>query len=361
MDNSKPDYLTLPPVTGQKKSIRWAKITTWEYLPWWLANVPVYLFWLWFAVRARHLFFFSNVNPAIPLGGAVGESKHQILSLLPPQMVPRTVLVEAGTAKEKLRETLHAAGISFPAIAKPDVGERGFLVKKVEDLDALFDHLLRYPVPFLVQEWLTSPMEASVLFHRFPKEAGGGFGITSVCVKVFLTVRGDGVSDVRTLMTRDVRSALQLARFERDFPETLAQVPAVGESLLLEPIGNHSRGTQFLNGNHLIGPALVAAFEPLCRSIEGVQYGRFDLKCASEEALLRGECQVMEMNGVLGEPAHVYDPAFGMWRAYRDLFRHWRLLYRLHRAQRQAGIQPTSYGEAWRIVRGYFAYKKRLE
>ena len=125
-------------------------------------------------------------------------------------------------------------------------------------------------------------------------------------------------------------------------------MPALGESLLLEPIGNHARGTKFLNGNHLIGPELLAAFEPLCRSIEGVHYGRFDLKCASAEALLRGECQVMELNGVLGEPA------------YADLYRHWRLLYRLHRAQRRAGVRPTSYREAWRIARAYFQYKNRL-
>jgi hypothetical protein len=359
LNDSQPTGPTLLPAAGQLKSPRWAKFTTWEYLPWWLANVPVYGFWLWFALRARHLFFFSNVNPAIPLGGAVGESKRQIMNLLPPKVLPRTVLVEAGFSKEKLRDALREAGIGFPAIAKPDVGERGFLVKKTDDLGALHQHLERYPVPFIVQEWLTLPMEASVLFHRFPEGAGGGFGITSVCVKAFLTVRGDGASDVRTLMAQDVRSALQLERFERECPEVLAKVPAADESLLLEPIGNHSRGTKFLNGNHLIGPALLAAFEPLCRSVEGVCYGRFDLKCASEDALLRGDVQVMEMNGVLGEPAHVYDPAFGMWRAYRDLYRHWRLLYRLHRAQLRAGVRPDSYGEAWRIARGYFLYKKR--
>lgn len=355
---------TYPPSTlsvpQSAKSTTWARLTTWEYLPWWLANVPVYLFWLWFALRARHLFFFSNVNPNIPLGGAVGESKHRILQLLPPQIVPRTLLVAAGEPKQNLQQALDTAGITWPVIAKPDVGERGFLVKKVDDLDALHQHLTRYPVPFIVQEFLTLPMEASVLFHRFPGQHGA-FGITSVCIKAFLTVHGDGHSDVRTLMAQEVRAALQLERFEQEFPEILAKVPAAGETLLLEPIGNHSRGTKFLNGNHLIGPALVAAFEPICRNIEGVYYGRFDLKCASEEALLRGECQVMEMNGVLGEPAHVYDPAFGMWRAYADLYRHWRLLYRLHRAQRRAGTRPTSYREAWHIAQEYFAYKNRME
>ena len=140
----------------------------------------------------------------------------------------------------------------------------------------------------------------------------------------------------------------------------LATIPASGELKLLEPIGNHVRGTKFLNGNQFIDNQLIAAFEPVCRRIEGVLYGRFDLKCASLEALRRGEFKVMEMNGVLGEPAHVYDPAFGIWRAYRDLYRHWRILYLLHRAQARKGIRPTPYWEAWALALKYFRYKKQL-
>lgn len=335
------------------------RVSTWEYWPWWLANVPVYAFWLWFALRARHLFFFSNVNPAIPLGGAVGESKHDILRRLPAQYVPRTCLVEPGRSVEELADCVAAAGLAFPLMAKPDVGERGFLVKKVESVQSLHEHLSRYPVRFLLQAFLTLPVELSVLFHRFPGEEGA-FGITSVCVKSFLQVVGDGHTEVRMLMRRSERAAFQAERFERDFADLMAQVPAAGQVLLLEPVGNHARGTKFLNGNALISAALLAAFEPLCRRLEGVCYGRFDLKCASEEALLRGEYQIMELNGVLGEPAHIYDPDYGMWRAYCDLYRHWRLLYRLHRAQRAAGVEPASVGEARRIIGEYFRYKKRL-
>jgi hypothetical protein len=69
----------------------------------------------------------------------------------------------------------------------------------------------------------------------------------------------------------------------------------------------------------------------------------------------------MELNGVFGEPAHVYDPSFGMWRAYRDFYRHWRILFELSRAQVRLGVQPTPHGEALRIIRSYFRYKKELE
>lgn len=335
------------------------KWTVWEFFPWWLANVPIYGFWLWFAARARHLVFFSNVNPDIPLGGAMGESKHDILQLLPPGIVPKTVLVEGGESFENVALALQKAGIQYPLIAKPDVGERGFLVKKMAAPAELQQHLERYPVKFILQEFLTFPVEMTVLFHRFPEN--GRFGITSVCVKEFLSVRGDGVSNVRQLMQQSARAVFQLERFEQEFPKVLAKIPVEGETLLLEPIGNHCRGTKFLNGNHLIDQALLEAFEPVCQRLPGVLYGRFDLKCESEQALRRGEFKVMELNGVFGEPAHVYDPSFGMWRAYRDFYRHWRLLFELHGAQRRRGIRPTPHAEAWRFIRGYFRYMKKLE
>jgi hypothetical protein len=198
----------------------------------------------------------------------------------------------------------------------------------------------------------------SVLFHRFPNS--GAFGITSVCIKEFLSVTGDGISSIRALMAQSPRASFQLDRFEREFPQVLNRTPAKGEQILLEPIGNHSRGTKFLNGNHLIDAELEAAFRPVCEALDGILYGRFDLKCASVEALRRGEFKAMELNGVLGEPAHIYDPAFGMWKAYRDLYRHWRLLYRLHRAQKALGVYPTPHGEAFGMIREYFKYKRTL-
>lgn len=335
------------------------KWTVWEFFPWWLANVPVYGFWLWFAARSRHLVFFSNVNPSIPLGGAMGESKHDILKLISREILPKTVFVPGKEPIEKVLSAVQNAGIGYPLIAKPDVGERGFLVKKIASPGELAEHLGRYPVDFIIQEFLTLPIEMTVLYHRFPD--GRRFGITSVCVKEFLSVTGDGHSSVRSLMQQQLRASLQLQRFERESPELLAQIPAPGEVRLLEPIGNHCRGTKFLNGNHLIDQVLLDAFEPVCVQLPGVLYGRFDLKCENVDALRRGEFKVMELNGVFGEPAHVYDPAFGMWRAYRDFYRHWKILFDLSRAQLRRGVPPTRHAEAWQFIRRYFQYKKQLE
>ena len=334
------------------------KWTTWEYLPASIANLPIYGFYTWFALRARHFAFFSNVNPAIPLGGAAGESKWDILQLLPPSILPKAVFVPAGTPPEHAEALREAAGLPFPLIAKPDKGERGFLVQKIADAEALRHHLTRYPVDFILQEFLSLPLELSVMYHVHPET--GHFDLHSVCIKEFLNVTGDGVSTVRQLMAAQTRAAFQLARFEQEKAELMDTVPPKGQALLLEPIGNHARGTKFINGNHLIDERLKRAFERICRDIPGVHFGRFDLKCASIEALHRGEFKAMELNGVFSDPAHVFDPAYGALRAYRDYYRQWRLLYELSRAQRRKGIPPTAFGETVRIVRGHLRYKREV-
>lgn len=336
----------------------WSRWTNWEYLPSWAANIPVYGIYAWFALRARHPLFFSNVNPAIPLGGAVGESKSDILKLIPAQYLPRWVLLEPGQTRDTILQSLEAAGLHFPFIAKPDVGERGFLIRKVHDEQALFEHLEAHPVPFIIQEFITLPMEASVLFHGHPD--GPEFDISSLCLKDFLSVTGDGKSTVRELMIRDVRAQFQIERFEKEQPLVLQSVPAEGEALILEPIGNHARGTKFLNGNHLIDQVLRDVFRPVWESMEGIFFGRFDLKAASLEALKRGEFMVLEMNGVFSEPAHVYDPANRISAIYRDYYCHWRSMYQIFKSQKNRGVKPSTIQEGIVVFKQYFSYKKQF-
>ena len=122
-----------------------SKWTAWEYLPWSVATIPIVGFWLWFALRARSLFFFSNINPAIPLGGAIGESKSDILKLLPPEISSKWVLVKPDESFDQVKEAMKLAGLEFPIIAKPDIGERGFLVKKADDEATLKAYLAKWP------------------------------------------------------------------------------------------------------------------------------------------------------------------------------------------------------------------------
>lgn len=325
----------------------------------WLSNLPIAGFYLWFAVKARHLLFFTAANPAIPLGGAMGESKYNILKRIPASILPKMVLATAGMTFSEVLAALKSSDISFPVIAKPDVGERGFLVKKIGDADELREHLHRYPVDFILQEFISMPLEASVLFILFPG-AKSRFEITSVCIKEFLQITGDGKSSMRQLVLDNERAAFQLERLELEYGNKMEAVLPAGQVRSLGLIGNHCLGTKFINGNYLIDKQLVDAFEKICRQISGIHYGRFDLKCADSEALKNGRVQVMELNGVLGEPAHVYDPAVGAWRAYRDFWRHWRLIFEVSEANRKLGVSVATLREGRAQMQQYFAYKKQF-
>ena len=142
-------------------------------------------------------------------------------------------------------------------------------------------------------------------------------------------------------------------------PELMGYIPQHGEILLLEPIGNHSRGTMFLNGNEHISEALCHHFDEIARNFTGIYYGRFDLKCHSISELEKGErYKVLEFNGVASEPAHIYDPSYPTWKAYRDIFRHWKIIYQISRVQLTKGVKPMTIREAARSLREYIRYMK---
>ena len=322
-----------------------------------IANIPTVFFWLYFGIRSRSLFFFSVVNPVIETGGVLGESKINILNRIPKEAIPTTIFFEHQTPLSSILDAIHQNNISFPLIAKPNVGERGFLVEKIYDEKQLALYLKKITVDFIIQDFISYPLEVSVLYHRMPSDKEGK--ITSICVKKTLEVIGDGNSTIGSLMENYPRARFQLERFKKDFPELILQVPAKGEKIELEPIGNHSRGTTFLNGNIHINKKMEKVFDNLALKMEGIYYGRFDMKCESVELLQEGKAfKILEFNGIASEPAHIYDPSYSVLQAYKDIFSHWKIIYKISKAQRQKGVKPMTIKEAYQSVKTYFQYMK---
>jgi hypothetical protein len=329
----------------------------WEYWPMYISNIPVLFFWLIHAVRARDLFFFTAINPVIPTGGFFGEQKHQIYALIPPKYLPKTMYFrQDAIADGSIIHAIVEAGISYPLICKPDIGERGLHVKVIQNASELIAHAQRIPGGVIIQEYISYPLELSIMLHRFPKSGRGG--VTSICRKVFLSVTGDGSSTLEELIDRKPRAILQKDKLARRFD--LTRIPDYGEDIVLEGIGNHCLGTQFLNANAWITPELEKAMLGILSQIPDVFYGRFDLRTSSIEMLTQGkEFLIMELNGASSEPAHIYDPEYGPRRAYRDLWDHWKLMYAIYREQKQAGVGTMHWREGFRSLRNYFTYKKK--
>ena len=334
------------------------KLLNWEYWPTYIVHAPTMFMWLWFAIRARALFFFTRANPVIETGGVLGESKINILNRIPDAFLPKTIFVEQGkVSKTEILQMLQEQDISYPIIAKPDIGERGFLVEKLSSEEDLSVYLKQISVNFLIQEFIAYPIELSILYYRLPS-ATTGF-ITSFCIKETLKITGDGHSTIEALMENYPRAVLQLARFRQKHPSLLANIPNKGEIIELEPIGNHSRGTTFLNGNHHIDKQLVAVFDTIGFQMENIYYGRFDLKCASIENLKKGkDIKILEFNGIGSEPAHIYHPGYSLIKAYKELWEHWKIIYQISEIQKKKGISSMGLKE-WIIHhKQYLEYMK---
>lgn len=329
------------------------KFTRYEYWPWWLFYLPMLPYYLYQALRTGSLTYPTSVNPAIYGGGFYGEKKTDILQHLSSEYLATTVFVEKGSTFPQILDLISANGLSFPIIAKPNVGERGTNVEKVESATQLEAYILHVKEDFLIQEFVNYPIELAVLYSRLPSKSTGE--VSSITAKEFLSVIGDGSSTIEELVLQNPRAVFQLDVLRKRMGDKLQTVLSANEILLLEPIGNHCRGTKFLNGNHLITTELNAVFDKISAPYQNFFYGRYDIKVASLVDFQLGKTiKIMELNGISADPGHVYDPDYKLLNAYRDLSWHWKRLADIHLENKQSGHLPMSNQEVWKIIKSTF-------
>lgn len=322
------------------------RLTAWEYWPFGIVQFPLFIYWLWLSLRARSLLFFSACNPTIVLGGMFGESKHDVLRLIPDQYKPRTILVNPHKTKGEVLSLMRDHHLSYPVIFKPDHGERGFMVKKITSEQEVELYLNSFNKDFIIQEFLDLPLEFGIFYARMPDEPKGY--VTSVVIKDMLTVTGDGSSTLQELILNKPRAKLQWPKLKQAHAGQLHHIIPAGENYVVNAIGNHSLGTTFINGEHLINRQLSKTFDTLSKQIDGFYFGRYDLRCSSIEDLYAGRIKIMELNGCGAEPAHIYHPGFSLFRALIILFKHWRNIFRIsiQNHKRGAAFTPLREGIA---------------
>jgi hypothetical protein len=320
------------------------RLTNKEY---WHPNVyfiPLGFYMFYLACRARSPFFFSAANPSIPTGGLVGEDKADISRWIPAIYRPKNIVITSTTSLTTVRRELEKAQMSFPLILKPTVGARGLLVQKVETLADIQQHTRLFPTNYLVEEFIEYPVEAAVLYWKNPET--GKSGISSVTLKEFLTVTGDGQSTIEALLMQNPRGVLQVPRLLTEKPDLLKSVPQRAEKVLVELIGNHCRGTKFLNFNHLITPDMVAAYDKIQANLPECYVFRIDLKAPSVSDLQNGRnIKILEINGVGSDPAHVFDPNFPLLGVYSAYFGLWKTIFEVATAQHRRGVPYMTWKE----------------
>jgi D-alanine-D-alanine ligase-like ATP-grasp enzyme len=322
----------------------WTKVFHYEYWPVWFLFLPLVPYWLWLSIRARSLAFFTAGNLNIESGGFYGESKIAILRQFPASLLPPTIFVTEENDFQKIISQVKEAGITFPFIAKPDKGGAGKGVEIIHSFESLENYHGNIGEDYMIQNFITDPIEAGIFYIRMPNEEKGI--VTSVVLKEFLSVMGDGKSTVKELIQKDSRARIYSKGLEERLGKQLEEILPKGKNKVLEQIGNHSRGTRFVNGNEFINERMHEAFDKIAKTMNGFYYGRFDVKAKSIEDFYTGEnISIIELNGAGSDPGHIFDSSVGWFRALKSEAWHWKQLYKISKINMKRGVKPLSFGE----------------
>ncbi len=262
------------------------------------------------------------------------ESKKAIYDLIPGEYYPATLFFKSGTDASQVIQEIKSRNLHYPLIAKPDIGMQGLAVQKLEDNQALQQYILSSKVDFLIQDFVDYENEIGIFYYRYPNERKGH--ISGIVKKELLTVCGDGISTIETLLRNNKRFILQLPALRKVYGSLLEKILSPGEKQLLVPYGNHARGAKFIDISHLVDDKLTDVIDTMCRSIDGFFFGRLDVRYAAWDELREGRnFSIIELNGAGSEPTHIYDPKHTIFFAWKEIIRHWNILSRISRLNHQ--------------------------
>lgn len=288
------------------------------------------------------------------------ESKKEIYDLIPKQFYPSTLLFKTGTIITEVVAAMSKKNMQFPVIAKPDIGMRGMLVQKIHSERELANYISNAKVDFLIQDYIEYENEVGLFYYRYPGETKGH--ISGIVGKELLTLFGDGVSTIEELLMKDQRFILQLPVLKETHADVLKTILNKGEKHLLVPYGNHCRGSKFIDISNLIDAELENTIDTVCRQIPGFYFGRMDIRYNNWEDLKQGRnFSIIELNGAGSEPTHIYDPKHSIFFAWKEIIRHWDILYRISRLNHQRKKIPyMAFASGMKMLKENAAYVKMI-
>lgn len=307
------------------------------------------------ALRTRRFFYFSAANPRVSLGGFAGDSKNNILEKIPHQYKPKSVFISNNNTLSEVISQLSKSNISFPIIAKPDLGESGFLVKKISSKIELISYYNQHQMDFILQEFIEAPLELSILIHCW----NNSLIIQSITERVHFHVIGDGVSTLKSLILKNPQGRNKFKQISFSPEIDLNIIPPKNEVVFPNSIGNWDFGATYYERNNMITPLLVDRFNEVNQKIGLFEYARIDLKCKSFQNLEKGEFKILEINGVKGEPIHIYDRKYSLFKAYQEIFKQWEIILKISNKNIKNGFEVPSIWNCIKTLNNHVVTKKK--
>ena len=331
-------------------------LTNWEYYPWQLIYFPVYFYYLFNVLRTGKFFYFSNVNRGMKNAGFFGNTKTEMYKMLPIGSYPTTIFVPSGMVVEKIEALLLQNNLDYPLIIKPNIGERGEHLEKLENKLDLQQYIGTYCMDCIIQPFVPYNFECSIFCYRqLEKDT---MKITSIVGKDFLKIKGDGLRTIEQLIDASYRAFLQKEALRKKWASRFDVIPLAEEVVILRPNANHSKGASFFSLHECIDEQIEQLVDFFCKSMPSFQYGRFDIRCESLAALKDlKHYKIIEVNGIGAEPIDMYIPGTSVIRSWRILLKHWQIMYSISSKNRKQGLYGISDMEGWKELLIYYKYK----
>lgn len=271
-----------------------------------------------FYLSAKHFTspaIIMSANPDFEFGGLPFASKLKMQmgfdAFLPYAALPCSETVEQ--RKKTLESFINQHGA--PVIIKPDTGHRGLGIVKCDSIADACVHIQNQNWDLMVQKYSAAPLEFGIFYYRHPAETHGS--VISLTKKVI--------------------------------PEGSGLITA-----------SHCRGAEFFDYCDKITPELEQKVQSICEN-KAFYFGRFDVKADSDEALLRGEFDIIEVNGATSEFIHIYDDKHTWKFGFSELFRQWRLLFQTAIAAKKQHQVSYTFLDFCKLYLRFFRSTKKAE
>jgi len=335
------------------------QLTHWETWPYLVKYIPMAPAWTWFCIRSRAIWFFTPANPTLTFGGFEGEAKTEMYRQLPLGSYPESVLIDPNDEFTAVEAAMQKQGLRFPVVVKPDVGMMGFMFRIIKNREQLQRYHNQMFASYLLQDYVSYPIEVSVFYYREPGKEKGT--ITGFIRKEYMELTGNGLHDIETLMENYPRAQYRLKELKSKHASVLHKVLNKGEIFRLSDALNLSRGGRLVSMESEKDDTLLALFDQLSSS-GPFYYGRYDIKCNSISALKEGrEFSILEFNGTGAEPHHMYGNNNTLLQAWKIMWQHWSMLYRIAAANHKQGVPYWKWKDGWSFMRHSSSYFKRLK
>ncbi len=188
--------------------------------------------------------------------------------------------------------------------------------------------------------------------------ANGHLAISSITERRYLTVKGDGISTLKILISENDTSRFRKEKIFNKCRDELEMVIEKDKECQPIAIGNWDYGATYIEKIEIVNKGIIEKFENINNAISLFNYARYDIKCKTFDDFIAGKMKILEINGVKGEPIHIYDRKFTLLEAYKEIFRHWEFIMKISKRNLSNGINCPNALEGFKMLFRHYRIKK---